>query len=109
MELLHRITQQKGRVRVSKRIPGHGHGYGVLVIGEARHQVEMVDMGLRGMSVVSPVCLPEDHEVVMEVSEAYGVDAYRCRVVFCRDGEWGWQTGLEIVERDPGLLVIHIP
>ncbi|MBF0191350.1 MAG: hypothetical protein HQL99_09495 [Magnetococcales bacterium] len=108
MELLHRIQRKSGGVRVSGRIPGPGHGYGVLVIGEARHQVELVDIGLRGMCVVSPVPLPMDHEVVMEVSETYGVDAYRCRVIFCRDGEWGWQTGLEIVERDPELLVIHI-
>ncbi|MBF0212604.1 MAG: PilZ domain-containing protein [Magnetococcales bacterium] len=104
---LERMQQQQRCKRISRRIPAEGHG--VLVLGEARHQVGMREIGLHGMSVISPVTLACGEQVVMEISEDHGVDAYRCRVVFCQEGAWGWQTGLEIVEQDDTLLVIHLP
>lgn len=97
----------KGRVRVSARICGEGHG--VLVVGQERFQVAMLDIGLCGMRILAPKSFDHGMEVVMEISEPYGVDAYVCRVTFCQDVEWGWQVGLEIEQQDSQLLVIQIP
>ncbi|MBF0126414.1 MAG: hypothetical protein HQM02_04300 [Magnetococcales bacterium] len=97
----------KGRVRVSRRISGEGNG--VLVVGQERFQVAMVDVGLCGMCVLASKSLPHGLEVIMEVSESSGVDAYACRVAFCQECDLGWQIGLEIEQQDAQLLVIHIP
>ncbi|MBF0439294.1 MAG: PilZ domain-containing protein [Magnetococcales bacterium] len=97
---------KKNQVRLSQRVEGEGHG--ILVIGEERFQVPIVDIGLGGMRILAPKCMAMGMEVVMEVSEEYGVDAYICKVVFCQENEWGWQLGLEIVEQDERLLVIQI-
>ncbi|MBF0179094.1 MAG: PilZ domain-containing protein [Magnetococcales bacterium] len=101
------VNAQPGRVRVSRRIPTEG--YGVLVTGEERQPVGLIDVGLRGMCILAPDPLPHGVQVVLEVSEPYGVDAYRCRVAFCQEGDKGWQIGLEIEEQDSRLLVISIP
>ncbi|MEO5331291.1 MAG: PilZ domain-containing protein [Magnetococcus sp. YQC-5] len=99
--------KKSGRVRVSQRIPGEGHG--VLVLGEERFQVPMLDIGLCGMCILSPKPLEHDMQVVIEVIDVYCVDAYVCRVAFCQESEFGWQIGLAIVEHDANLLVIQIP
>ncbi|MBF0293983.1 MAG: PilZ domain-containing protein [Magnetococcales bacterium] len=101
------VIAKQGRVRVSRRI--HAEGYGVLVTGEERHPVSMIDVGLRGMCILAPTPLIHGTQVVLEVSEPFGVDAYRCRVAFCQEEEKGWQIGLEIEEQDARLLVISIP
>ncbi len=97
----------KGRVRISKRIVGDGEG--VLVIGEERYSVPMVDFGICGMCIVAPKALEHGKQVVLEVADARSVEGYICRVAFCQQVDWGWQIGLEIVEQDSQLLVINIP